>query len=470
MRNFLFLCLCIPVCIFSELPIKQPLDFHKSEEEIQEAVVLGGGIGGLTSALYLSRANLHPLVITGQQPGGALTQSPLVQNWPGELSIRGNDLTEKIQEQAEKSGAKFEIADVVSVDFSTRPFKITVRDLLTPKQLRVIKAKTCIIATGATPKMLGIPGEDTYWLKGVHNCAVCDGNFYKELDVVVVGGGDGAITEASYLAKFAKKVTLVVRSNSLKSIEAHRKEELLLMPNVEVLYNTTIQEVLGDAEKMTSLVLKNSTTHQLKTLPANGLFLAIGSIPTTDLFKGQVQLDNKGYILLYHDRETSVPGVFAVGDACDPEYRQAVIAAGDGAKAALQAEKARSSPSSTPTSNIRPLEVQEPEIISIKSLEQFDKDVLCSKTPIIVDFYADWCGPCKALEPHIRNWSKRFDGKVKFAKVNIDILSKLSQRYSVRAVPTILYFDKGGVLIDSRTGMQEIAGLIDKLEGFSTSQ
>jgi len=438
-------------------------------EEIQEVVVLGGGVGGLTSALYLARAGLHPLVVTGQNPGGALTQSPLVQNWPGEIAIGGGDLVDKIRKQAEESGAEFEASEVIRVDFSTDQYEIVVRNPLKPDSYRVIKTKACIIATGAVPKMLGVPGESAYWLKGVHNCAVCDGNLYKNQEIIVVGGGDAAITEASYLAKIVKKVTLVVRSSALKSIETRRKEQLLAYRNVEVLYNTTVEEICGNDIHMTKAIVKNRASGEERTLSANALFLAIGSTPNTQLFKGQIDLDDKGYIILVNQQQTSKPNLFAIGDVTDPDFRQAVTAAGDGAKAALQVERllASSSPlQSKETPCQQPSE--EPRVISIKSLEHFEKEVLNAESPVVVDFYADWCGPCRILEPSIQTWSKQFHNKVKFAKVNIDQLSKLAVRYGIRAVPTVLYFDKGGILLESCTGMQEISTLINSLDSLTS--
>ncbi len=431
-------------------------------EEIKEVVVLGGGVGGLTSALYLARAGLRPLVVTGQNPGGALVQSALVQNWPGELGIGGGDLADKIRNQAEESGAEIEPAEVVRVDFTSGTlYEIVIRNPLKPDSERTIKTRACIIATGATPNMLNVPGENSYWLKGVHNCAVCDGNLYKDQNVIVVGGGDGAITEASYLAKLAKKVTLVVRSSALKSIETGRKEQLLATPNVEVLYNTTVQEICGHDDQMTKALLKNHIDGQIKTLPANALFLGIGSTPNTQLFKGQLDLDDKGYIVLSNQQQTSKPNIFAVGDVTDRYFRQAITAAGDGAKAALKVLASSTRESKDPQTQ-HPIE--EPRVISIKSLDHFEKEVINSDFPVIVDFYADWCGPCRMLEPNIQNWSKQFHNKVKFAKVNIDQLSKLATRYGIRAVPTVLYFEKGGVLVESRTGMQEIANLISSLD------
>jgi thioredoxin reductase (NADPH) len=427
--------------------------------EETEVVVLGGGVGGLTSALYLSRAGLHPLVITGQNPGGALNQSPLVQNWPGEIGIRGGDLVDKLRNQAEESGASFSIAEVVKVDFSTNPYQIFIRDPLVPGSEKIIKTKACVIATGATPKMLGVPGESLFWLKGVHNCAVCDGNLYKEQSVLVVGGGDSAILEASYLAKFVKKVTLVVRSSKLKSIETKRKEQLLARPNVEILYNTVVKEINGEEGSMTNVVIKNTADGKQSVLPANALFLAIGSTPNTQLFKEQLDLDENGYILLVDQQQTSKSNIFAVGDVTDPYFRQAVTAAGDGAKAALQIERSLTLSPPEQKETTTDLVSNEHQVIAIKTLEHFEKEVLQADSPVLVDFYADWCGPCRMLEPNIQNWSKQFQGKVKFAKVNIDQLNKIAKRYSVRAVPTVLFFENG-VLRDSRTGLQEIANLV----------
>ncbi len=448
MKKFLFASLIAPSLLLAGEP--------------RDAVVLGDGVGGLTSALYLSRAGLHPLVISGQNPGGALAQSPLVQNWPGELSIPGGELIEKIREQARQNGTEFLNYEVVGVDFSSDPLRIVTRDPLDRKSEKIIEAKTIIIATGATPKKLGVRGEEAYWLKGVHTCAVCDGSLYKDREVAVVGGGDAAITEALHLTKLVKKVTLLVRSGSLKSIEAERKEQLLATPNVEVLYNTTVQEIRGDKSAMNKLVIKNKESGEHKVLDADALFLAIGSTPNTQYLKGQLELDDEGYIVLHDQQQTSKRKVFAIGDAVDPEFRQAVTAAGDGAKAALQAEKllataARHSEGSKQAH-------EESPVINIKSLEHFDKEVLSADGPVIVDFYADWCGPCKMLEPHMQIWSKRFHQKIKFAKVNIDQFAKLAQKYGVRAVPTVLYFDKDGNVVETRIGMQEISGLIDNLD------
>ena len=442
-----------------------------------ESVVLGGGVGGLTSALYLSRAGLDPLVIEGQNPGGALGQAPIVQNWPGVPEIHGNDLVEKIKAQAIEHGATIEPFEVVAVDFHASPLKITVRDPLQPGALKEIKTKSCIIATGALPKKLEVPGEEQFWLKGVHTCAVCDGNLYKGSErIAIVGGGDAAITEAFHLAKFAKKVSVLVRGSELKAVESKRKQQLLSLPNVEVFYNTTIQRLEGKEGLLTHIVMRNKEGLQ-STMDAQALFLAIGSTPNTQMFAKQLDMDGHGHILLRDAQATNIEGVFAIGDATDPIFRQAITAAGDGAKAALQVEKYLSSHTQvTPTRE--PLAVkseEKKEVLIIRNFDHFQREVLDSKIPVVVDFYADWCGPCKILESYMVQWSKQLGSRIKFAKVNIDQLPKIAQRYGIRAVPTVLYFDKQGVLVESRTGIGEIASLIAKLdvpaqEGFSKTQ
>lgn len=448
----------------------------KISELDADVVILGGGIGGLTSAIYLARSGLEPVVVEGRLPGGQITQSFSIQNWPGESEITGNLLTEKARKQAEASGAHIYKEEAEKVDFTTSPYTIVLRDPWHPTHKKIIKAKSCIIATGALPNRLNIPGESKFWSRGVHTCATCDGNLYKDQHVAVVGGGDGAIVEGHHLAKLASKVTVIVRGNSLKSIEEKRKQHLLSSPNVEVLYETQIQEIVGKDDKLSHLVLKKADG-KTTNLPIDALFLAIGTKPNTDLFKGQLELDSKGYIVLQNAQTTSVPGVFAIGDVSDPFYRQAITAAGDGAKAALQAEDflALDADGNSPkrialaqhTRESKPAAVHvknEPPIVQIKSMEQFQQEVLDSDVPVVVDFYADWCGPCQALSPHIDAWSEQFQGKLKFAKVNVENLHKLAQRYRVDALPTVLYFEKGGKLKDRRTGSDDIAELMDELE------
>lgn len=335
MKKFLILFTLASFSLF------QPLHCEEATSDAMEeypVVVLGGGVGALTSATYLARAGISPLVITGPTPGGALTQSHSVQNWPGETEISGIDLVEKMQAQALLNGAALRPEVVVEVDFSKHPFIITTKDPY-KNELKKIKAQACIIAVGSVPNLLGVPGEKAYFSNGVYSCAVCDGSLYKDKTVAIVGGGDAALTEANYLSNIAKKVYIVVRKEQFKSVEEQRKREILSRANIEVLYRTTIEEIKGDGEKVTSLVLQKDGK-QKGELPVDALFLAIGAKPNTELFKGQLALDEQGFILLEKQQQTSVKRVFALGDVVDRDFNQAITAAGDGAKAALQAQKA----------------------------------------------------------------------------------------------------------------------------------
>lgn len=220
--------------------------------EKPSVAILGGGVGALTSALYLSRAGLEPIVIEGQTPGGALTQTHLIQNWPGELEIEGARLTEKIRDQVKANGAQFLNAEVIRVDFSKRPFAILTKSLDGENKEREIVVDACIIAMGATPNYLGIPGEtgeNGYWGRGVSNCAICDGALYRGQTVAIIGGGDSAVIEGQYLAKLAKKVHIFVRKETFRAKETKRLEALLNLPNVEVHYNTQIRAIEGDGKK-----------------------------------------------------------------------------------------------------------------------------------------------------------------------------------------------------------------------------
>jgi thioredoxin reductase (NADPH) len=458
MKKILLLIIAI-VSVFSALSAAP------QERESEAVVILGGGIGSLTSAIYLARAGLHPLVIEGGIPGGLLTQSHSVQNWPGELEIEGRALTEKIRAQAEANGARFLAEEVIEVDFSKHPFTVTTRSLAS-QSTRQIHAESCIIGMGTTPNFLGIPGEQAYWGKGITNCAICDGSLYRDQIVGVVGGGDAAILEAQYLSNIAKEVHLFVRKDHLRANESHRIEALMNLPNVVFHYNTEVVEVQGDGNGVMGVLLKSGHA-ALREFPLDGLFLAIGSRPNTQLFNKALKLDERGYISLKKDQETSVPGIYAIGDIVDPVYKQAISAAGDGAKAALQSqqylmEKSNHRLASAKTKQIQALK-DNAEVIEIATVQQFEQELKTANSPVIVDFYATWCSPCKRLSPLFESSAVRLAGKVKFLKVNVDKLGDLSRSYGIRAMPTALLFDPSGKIIEKKTGIDQIADLLELL-------
>lgn len=452
-QSFLYLCLSI--------------SFY-GDTAVYPVVILGGGIGALTSALYLGRAELSPLVIEGKNPGGLLSQSHSVQNWPGEMEIDGSLLTEKMRKQADANGAKFVPEEVVSVDFSQRPFVITTRSVVGKKTHEYL-ADCCIIAMGTQPNYLKVPGETGakgYWGKGVSNCAICDGNLYKDKIVGIVGGGDAAVLEALYLSKIAKEVVVFVRKDKLRATEKKRVQALLEKPNVRIMYETQVAEIKGNGSQVTEVVLSQG---RKKTLfPLDGLFLAIGSTPNSRLFQGKLDLDASGYIVVQDGQQTSVEGVYAVGDIVDPVCKQAISASGDGAKAALAVQQVISDRNFVAQKeNTVKGKIELPyvkEVIEIRSLEQFKKELETSDIPVLVDFYAPWCGPCKRISPALETSAAKLSGKVKFLKVNVDHLRDLTDRYEIRSMPTALLFDNQGNIMDRKVGLNPIVNLLDALE------
>jgi thioredoxin reductase (NADPH) len=287
----------------------------------------------LTSAVYAARANLAPLMIEGDQAGGQLMLTTDVENFPGfDHGITGPSLIEVMRKQAERFGTRFITRDVSSVDFSQRPFKVTVG-----KQTHL--AKTIIISTGASAKYLGLESERKFMNRGVSACATCDGAFYRNVEVAVVGGGDTAMEEAGFLTRFASKVYLLHRRESFRASKV-MVDRVMKNPKIEVVWNTEVLEVLGGEKGMTGLRLKNTKSGETSEKNLMGLFLAIGHKPNTDLFKGVLTLNEVGYIETQHGTSyTNVPGVFAAGDVQDPVYRQAITAAGTGCMAAIDAER-----------------------------------------------------------------------------------------------------------------------------------
>ena len=300
-----------------------------------EILIIGSGPAGWTAAVYGARAMRDTLVVAGLQPGGQLTITTEVENWPGEAEIQGPDLMVKMQEHALKMGAKMAEDHIASVDFESRPFRAI------GESGTVYTADSVVISTGAQAKWLGLPTETKFQGFGVSACATCDGFFYRGKDVLVVGGGNTAVEEALFLTNFASKVTLVHRRDSLRA-EKILQHRLLNHPKVEVKWDTTLEEVLGDENPLgvTGARLKNIKTGETEDLPVHGVFIAIGHAPSTELFKGKLDMQDNGYLITAPDSTaTNIPGVFAAGDVTDETYRQAVTAAGMGCMAALEAER-----------------------------------------------------------------------------------------------------------------------------------
>ncbi|MFA6025265.1 MAG: thioredoxin-disulfide reductase [Ignavibacteriaceae bacterium] len=307
------------------------------ETNHHKVIIIGSGPAGLTAALYTARANMSPFVLEGMQPGGQLTITTDVENYPGfEHGIQGPELMDIMRKQAIRVGADCQFKEATEVDFSKRPFTVKSYD-------EVFTADTVIIATGASAKLLGIPSEGNYMGHGVSACATCDGFFFKNQKVLIVGGGDTAMEEANYLSHHASEVVLIHRREAFRSskIMSERTEK---NPKISMMLNKVVKEVLGTEEggrkQMTAVLLEDTVTKEVSEVKADGLFIAIGHQPNTKLFKGVLDMDEVGYLKVTPGSTyTNIPGVFAAGDVADKTYRQAVTAAGSGCMAAIDAER-----------------------------------------------------------------------------------------------------------------------------------
>lgn len=299
--------------------------------KLYDMIIIGSGPAGYTAAIYAARGSHKVLMLQGYQTGGQLMLTSEVENYPGyEEGIMGPEMMEKFEMQARRFGTEMIQEDVIDVDFSQRPFIVKTDN-------ETYQARAIIISTGASAKWLGLASEKRLQGRGVSACATCDGFFFKNKEIVVVGGGDTAMEEATFLARFASKVTLIHRRENLRASKI-MQERAQANPKISFIWNTAIEEVLGD-DAVTGLRLRNLKTDEVSEYPTQGLFLAIGHQPNTSLFKGKIEMDGVGYIVPVEHTMTNIPGVFAGGDVTDHRYRQAITAAGDGCKTAIDAER-----------------------------------------------------------------------------------------------------------------------------------
>ncbi len=294
----------------------------------EKLIIIGGGPAGLSAAIYASREGFEPLVIAGFAAGGQLLLTTVVENFPGfPDGIDGPEIIIQMRKQAEKFGTRFINENATGIDLSSKPYKIFVED-------KKYESETVIIATGADSMWIGIDSEKKFMGRGVSSCATCDGPFYKDKDVVVVGGGDSAMEEALFLTRFAKSVKLIHRRDAFRASKI-MQDKVLQNPKVSVIWNSVIEEIKGD-KKVGSVIIKEVNTGERKELQVDGVFVAIGHKPNTDIFKGKLEMDAKGYLVTKNEVETGVTGVFVAGDVYDSYYRQAVTASAGGVKAALK--------------------------------------------------------------------------------------------------------------------------------------
>ena len=432
---------------------------------VENLVIIGSGPAGYTAAIYAGRANLKPLMFEGFQvgglPGGQLMTTTEVENFPGfPEGITGPQLMDRMKAQAMRWGAELHMEDVTSVDLSQRPFVIKSDD-------REVLANSIVIATGATARRLGLPCEGQFWSRGISACAICDGAtpLFRGATLVVIGGGDTAAEESIYLTKYGDRVHMLVRTDKMRASKA-MQDRVLANPRITVHWNTEPIDVIGNDDHMTGVKVKDTKTGEESTIDAKGLFYAIGHTPNTSLFKGQLDLDDVGYVVTQHGSvETSVEGVFAAGDVQDHEFRQAISAAGTGCMAAMLSERwlsfnglvqefgkteaQKSAEEETvahvPEVHHAPSEFDVAETrheggLALRKLYH-ESDRL-----IVVKYVSPNCGPCHTLKPILNKVIDEFNDRIHFVEIDIDKDPDIAESAGVMGTPTIQFFkDKGMV-------------------------
>jgi thioredoxin reductase (NADPH) len=417
------------------------------EGQLVALAVVGSGPAGLSAAIYGARFNLHTLVFTGKEPGGQLTTTTAVENWPGFVSELGPTLMKRTEDQARACGAHIVRDSVVSIDTTRWPYHIKT------EEGREFDAMAVVIATGSTPKKLGIPGENEYWAKGVSACAVCDGPFFKGKKVAVVGGGDSSIEMATALAAYASSVELLVRSDKMRASTAMQKR-LPAYQNVKVVYNCIVEKVVGNETHVTGLDVVINGDKQHKEL--DGFFLAIGHVPNSSLVSSAVACDAMGYIdVEYRTQKTCVPGIMAAGDVADSHYRQAGIAAGEGIKAGLDAVYMLQKQGFTPAVYqsladryyYPDEETVQGELTLVKTKQAFDEALAAAgDKPVIIDVYAPYCPSCMKMLPVISYAAGVFKDKAVFIKIDSAASPELAKQLQVTAIPHLIIMRKGETL------------------------
>jgi len=422
------------------------------KKNIIPIAVIGSGPAGLSAAMYGARGRVRTIVFEGEKPGGLLTETSEVKNWPGAPDVLGPDVMDSLREQACGFGVQV-VADIIEeVDFSRWPF------VLKTMNGDTVHALTVVISTGAAPRKLGIKGEQEYWGRGVSACARCDAPLFKDKVAVVIGGGDSAIEEAQQLTPYAKKVTIIHRRDKLRAAP-QMQDQLSAQKNIDVIYNAAVKSVIGDDRKVTKVELIDTQTKEESAIPIDGLFLAIGHIPNTDFVKKYIDTDNQGFVWLQdRSQATNVSGVFAAGDVADPIYRQAGTAAGDGIKAGVDAlnflhsigytgDRAQSLESKMFDPEGDACSVSEVErVVVISNKNDFDKFISKGTGLSAVLFYKGTESPSPKMMELLQESAQEVNSSISFALLDTleqPSLTTLSNNYSILKTPSLLVFSEG---------------------------
>ena len=441
-----------------------------TNETVENLVIIGSGPAGFTAAIYAARANLKPIVLEGFQagglPGGQLMTTTEVENFPGfPQGITGPQLMDRMKAQAERWGAELYTEDVTEVDLSQRPFVVRSEE-------REIRTNSIVIATGATANRMGLPSEHQFWSRGISACAICDGAtpIFHGAELALIGGGDSAAEESIYLTKYGSQVNMLVRTEKMRASKA-MQDRVLSNPKIKVHWNTEVTNVFGGDHHMEGVKIRNTKTGEESDLHVKGLFYAVGHTPNTSLFKGQLELDEVGYIVTKPGSvETSVEGVYAAGDVQDHEYRQAITAAGTGCMSAMLAERWLSFNGllqefhQVPESAINELDHESAQKkTAVQSDEGFDLNATRhhggyslrklfhdSDRLLVVKYVSPNCGPCHTLKPILNKVVDEFDGKVHFVEIDIAQDRDIAENARVSGTPTIQFFKNRELLTESK--------------------
>jgi thioredoxin-disulfide reductase/thioredoxin len=446
-------------------------------------VIVGSGPAGYTAALYAARAGLSPMIFEGSaSAGGALMTTTEVENFPGfPAGVLGPDLMLAMRSQAQRFGAELVRDDVVMLDLD-QDIKTVVA-----AEGTVVETPAVIVATGSTYRQLGLPDEQRLSGHGVSWCATCDGAFFKGADIAVVGGGDSALEEATFLTRFARSVTVIHRRDSLRASQA-MQQRALADPKIFFQWNSEAVSLEGD-QRLAAVHVRDIGTGEISPLDVTGLFVAIGHEPNSALVEGKLKLDERGYVVVEHPTTaTSQPGVFACGDVVDSRYRQAITAAGSGCAASLDAQayldargdiapravmdRGKTLPTSPASSEPEPLltlltgrdEEDGADMIAVRDAtdESFQSDVLECEQPVLVDFWASWCGPCQLMMPVMDDVAKAYPDDLRVVKVNVDSCPQTAERFDVTSLPALKVF-VGGEVVHTIIGAKPKSKLVADL-------
>lgn len=422
-------------------------------ENVVPVAIIGSGPAGLSAALYVARAGMKAFVFGGPTPCGQLTQTTFIENWPGREKVLGIDLMNDVKHQAEFFGACIINDSITYADFSKWPF------VMKTEEGREFKALSVILATGAHPKILSVPGEKKFWGKGVTTCAVCDAPFFIGKEVVIVGGGDSAAEQVFELAPYVKKVTLLVRGDSMRAAKI-AQQRIAAYENVEIQYNKQVQGIYGDANGVTSIDVYDTITKETQNKPIDGVFLAIGHTPNSEVFKKDLAVDDLGYLVMEgRSQQTSKKGVFAAGEIQDRTYRQAAVASGEGIKAALDTASFlyeigfNNKIGQVLEDNFfESFSDDRIELREINRLAEFNEYVINQPGLVVIDFYSKTCPGCIRMLPSLESLAHHLGDKITIVKCNvtnsIEILRecKYNRGLQVKTVPAIFIFKDGKFL------------------------